>query len=452
MPRKLDVGPILVTWDGPAAPAMVTRALVAAGVTVLPRGGTGAIATIVTGRRNELPMAARGPGTPWLWVVPGEVSAELGMAAAKAGAYDAIGLGEPNAAARIVARVRELATPQPALETGGLVAQSAAMREVLAAVARAAETSLPVMFTGETGTGKDVAARLLHARSARASHRLVAINCAAVPNELMEAELFGYVRGAFSGATRDYDGQLAAAAGGTVFLDEIDDTPPTLQAKLLRVLEDHVVSRLGENLWRAVDFRIVAATNRDPAELIARGVLAPDLYNRLATITIHVPPLRERAADIPALAAFFVERFYADEPGPHRHHVHAVAPAAQAVLARHTWPGNVRELRNVVYQSLVGKRAGDELLASDLPRRLFSAPGTSTSIVDSSAISRALDDGTFDLRAARAALEREALTQALARSSGNAAAAARLLGEVGRGDSSEPAATVRAMARRLGLR
>ena len=240
MLKKPDDGALRVAWDGPAAPAALVKSLAAQGVHVVARGGE-VIATLVTGRRNELPMSARGASTPWLWGVPGEVSAELGLAAARAGAYDAIGLGEPAAAMRIAARVRELATPQPALDTGGLIAQSAAMRDVLLAVARAAETSLPVLFTGETGTGKDVAARLLHARSARAAHRLVAINCAAVPNELIEAELFGYVRGAFSGAARDYDGQLTAAAGGTVFLDEIDDTPPTLQAKLLRVLEDHVV-------------------------------------------------------------------------------------------------------------------------------------------------------------------------------------------------------------------
>ena len=145
-------------------------------------------------------------------------------------------------------------------------------------------------------------ARLIHARSARARGRLVAINCAAVPNELIESELFGYVRGAFSGAVADYDGQLAAAAGGTVFLDEIDDTPLTLQAKLLRVLEDRVISRLGENLWRAIDFRIIAATNRDPALLIERGVLADDLYQRLAIIQIHLRRCVERLTELSAIA------------------------------------------------------------------------------------------------------------------------------------------------------
>jgi DNA-binding NtrC family response regulator len=437
-----------VVWSGSRA-ARIERALRAAGFDVT-RAGVAAQAAIVASPRGSVPPGPAG-GVPWIWLTPGRPASSELLAAARAGAYDAIGLGEPDAERRVVARLRELATPQPTIEAGALVARSPAMRAVLDAVARAAETSLPVLFTGETGTGKDVAARLLHARSARSAARLVAINCAAVPNELMEAELFGYVRGAFSGAQRDYEGQLQAAAGGTVFLDEVDDTPPTLQAKLLRVLEDHVVSRLGENVWRAVDFRIVAATNRDPAELIARGVLAPDLYQRLATITIHLPPLRERVDDVAALAAHFVERYYKDEPGPHRHAVRCLAPAALAALEAYPWPGNVRELRNVVYQALVGKRAGDELLAGDLPRKVLGGAAL-PSLIDAAAIGRAIERGHFDLRAARAALEREAVAQALARSGGNAAAAARLLGEVGRGAGGDPAATVRAMARRLGLR
>jgi transcriptional regulator with PAS, ATPase and Fis domain len=294
-----------------------------------------------------------------------------------------------------------------------------------------------------------VLAKVLHARSGRCDARLVAINCAAVPNDLIESELFGYVRGAFSGAVHDYDGQLQAAAGGTVFLDEIDDTPPTLQAKLLRVLEDHVISRLGENVWRAVDFRIVAATNRDPADLIARGVLAADLYQRLAIIQIHLPPLRERVADLAELAMHFVRRFYADEPGPHRHAVAGLHPAALAVLAAYPWPGNVRELRNVVYQALVGKRGGDELLVADLPARLLAPPAAAPVGIDRGALDRAIGGGGFNLRRAIDDLERTALDLALAQSGGSAAAAARLLGEVGRGQARDPGATVRAMMRRL---
>src|SRR5262249_23958835 len=158
---------------------------------------------------------------------------------------------------------------------------------------------MAVLLTGETGTGKEMLARLIHQWSPRRERAFVPINCAAIPNELMEAELFGYARGAFSGAVPAYEGQLAAAAGGTVFLDEIHETPLALQVKLLRVLEDRVVNRLGENTWRRIDFRIVAATNRELAPLIDSGVFGADLYERLAIVTIELPPLRERLEDLP---------------------------------------------------------------------------------------------------------------------------------------------------------
>ena len=443
----------VATWLGRPPPrAALVRFLRRAGIVVRTPDATGepaAIAVVATtaARPPPPPAAAR-----WIWASARPIPTTAAIAAARAGSYDAVDLTAHDAAARLAARIGELAIPPPALVADGVIAQSPAMQAALAEVAHAAATSMPVLLTGETGTGKDVMARILHARSARAAARLVAINCAAVPNDLIESELFGYVRGAFSGAVHDYAGQLQAAAGGTVFLDEIDDTPPTLQAKLLRVLEDRVISRLGENAWRAVDFRIVAATNRDPAELIARGILAADLYQRLAIVQIHLPPLRERLADLPALVLHFVRRYYVDEPGPHRHAVAAVAPAALAVLAAHRWPGNVRELRNVVYQALVGKRGGDELLVADLPPRLYAAdaPAAATAI-DRAALDAALTSGAFNLRRAVDDLERAALTAALTRARGNAAAAARLLGEVGRGRSRDPGATVRAMIRRLRL-
>src|SRR4029077_13144196 len=175
--------------------------------------------------------------------------------------------------------------------------------------ARVAQTSMAVLLTGETGTGKEETARLIHTWSARRDRRFVPINCAAIPDELMEAELFGYARGAFSGAIQRYDGQLMAAAGGTVFLDEIDDTSPETQVKLLRVLEDKVVSRLGENQWHAVDFRLLAATNRDLRALIAAGLFGEDLYERLAIVTIRLAPLRERLDDLPSLTRQLMERF-----------------------------------------------------------------------------------------------------------------------------------------------
>jgi len=249
-----------------------------------------------------------------------------------------------------------------------------------------------------------------------------------------------------------YDGQLMAASGGTVFLDEIDETSPEIQVKLLRVLEDRVVSRLGENEWHEVDFRIITATNRDLGELVARGAFAGDLYQRLAIVQIHMPPLRERLDDLAPLVDHFVARFYAEERGTTRHAVRGIAPPALRALEAYPWPGNVRELRNVVYQALVGKRGGDELLAADLPRRILDPASVPVpSGIDRGAIARRIAAGTMNLRALIADVEREALTLALEQAGGSPARAARLLGEVGRGASSDPGATVRAMMRRLGV-
>ncbi len=184
----------------------------------------------------------------------------------------------------------------------------------------------------------------------------------------MEAELFGYARGAFSGAVQQYDGQLMAAQGGTVFLDEIDDTPLETQVKLLRVLEDRVVSRLGQNEWHEVDFRLLAATNRDLAALAAQGLFGEDLYARLAIVTIRLPPLRERPEDVEELALQFAARFVREQQrsGPM-----TLGPQVVRALQAYAWPGNIRELRNVIYETLVYKRAGTEILLSDLPARVL---------------------------------------------------------------------------------
>jgi transcriptional regulator with PAS, ATPase and Fis domain len=269
----------------------------------------------------------------------------------------------------------------------------------------------------------------------------------------MEGELFGYARGAFSGAVHEHEGLVSAATGGTVFLDEIDDTPHALQAKLLRVLEDRVVTRLGDTTPRTVDFRLVAATNRDLRPLIEAGTFGADLYERLAIVSVELPPLRERREDIPRLVEHLVARFYREEPGAGaRGRVGVVSPEAMEVLTSHRWPGNVRELRNVIFGALVGKRGGTELLLSDLPRRLLGARSSEgRGVVDRSALERSLGSGTFDLRAERERLERLALEAALALARGNAARAAELLGDVGRGEASDPGSTVRAMMRRLGV-
>jgi len=411
---------------------------------------------LVTGARPP----DKPPRRPWLWCPAGEPSVRDTVAAVVAGAYDVVPL-DAACAATIKRRLEELSVLTTAgVAPDGYIARSAAAQRMLGELDRVAPTSMAVLLTGETGTGKDVVARHLHARSSRTG-KLVPINCAAIPNELIEGELFGYVRGAFSGAVSDYEGLLRAAASGTVFLDEVDDTPKTLQIKLLRVLEDHVVGRLGDSHQREVDFRVVAATNRDLAELVRRGEFGPDLYQRLAIVRIELPPLRDRLEDIPELAAHLIARFYREEPAaPHR--VARVTSAALGALRRYPWPGNVRELRNVVFQALVTKRAGDDLLLSDLPDHVVrgtpaelarAEPGSSPmprgdAVVDRATLARLIDAGQLNLRAAQAELERAALELALARAGGSPSRAARLLGEVGRGRSTDPGGTVRAMMRR----
>jgi DNA-binding NtrC family response regulator len=419
------------------------RKLVEAGLRIVPAAR--AALRVHVGNRPP----GRPPAAPWLWCSPRAIDPADAAAAVLAGAYDVVEVDDALAGA-IARRLREVATQfEPGPPPVGFIAHCAASRRFVAELDRAARTSMAVLLTGETGTGKDLAARHLHAVSRRGGD-LVPINCAAIPNELIEGELFGYVRGAFSGATHDYDGLLRAAAGGTVFLDEVDDTPKTLQIKLLRVLEDRVVSRLGENSWREVDFRVVAATNRDLEELVRRGEFGGDLFQRLAIVRIEVPPLRDRIDDLPELCAHLLARFYREEPAsPHR--VAAITAPAMAALRRYAWPGNVRELRNVIFQALVGKRIGEELLLSDLPESVVRGGPEAEAggaLIDRAAVARAIGEGRMNLRAARDELERTALELALAQAAGSPARTARLLGEVGRGASRDPSGTVRAMMRR----
>jgi DNA-binding NtrC family response regulator len=424
-----------IRWVGAAPRAELKTTLSRAGFEPGPKGAI------------TVSRAAVAHPKPWVWLTD-EASDEQARAAVALGAYDVV------TEATLVKRLQELVVPvQPISPPRGFVAKSAAARKLLEHVAQAARTSMPVLLTGETGTGKELAARLIHQSSARAKRTFVPINCAAIPNDLMEGELFGYVKGAFSGAVRDYDGQLTAAAGGTVFLDEIDDTPHALQVKLLRVLEDRVISRLGESEWHQVDFRILAATNRDLRPLIASGHFGADFYERLATVAIELPPLRERLEDLPELIDELLTRFYREETSPSVVRVKGCSPRALAAMGAYAWPGNIRELRNVIFGALVAKRSGDELLLSDLPRRLVTheAPAAAHDVVDAEAVRARVASGRFNLRAAREGLERVALKAALQTAKGNAAEAARLLGEVGRGSAKQPGGTVRVMMKRLGL-
>jgi two-component system response regulator FlrC len=231
---------------------------------------------------------------------------------------------------------------------------SAAMRAVLESVEDVAAASTTVLLLGESGTGKEVLARLIHQRSARAAAPYVAVNCAALPGELLESELFGHERGAFTGASERRIGKVEAADGGTLLLDEISEMPLLLQAKLLRVLQEREVDRVGGSRPLPVDVRVIATSNRDLEEMVRARLFRADLYYRLAVFPIQVPPLRERPEDVPLLAVHFLARF-ADVMG---RPVPMLTPAAAEALARYPFPGNVRELANLIERALVRCRGG----------------------------------------------------------------------------------------------
>ncbi len=235
---------------------------------------------------------------------------------------------------------------QPELPEGPVVGHSPRFREVLRTLERAARVRSPVLLRGETGTGKEMAARVIHRGSERRQQPFVAINCGAIPESLAESELFGHVRGAFTGAHRDHQGAFLRADGGTLLLDEVAELPPLIQAKLLRVLETGRVLPVGAEQESPVDVRIVAATHRDLEGMVATGVLREDLYHRLGVITVGLPPLRERPEDIPALLRHFAGRASLELGYPVE-----LTDAAVAAAMRYAWPGNIRALRNAVLRA-----------------------------------------------------------------------------------------------------
>jgi two-component system response regulator AtoC len=250
---------------------------------------------------------------------------------------------------------------------GDLVGGSPSMTEVFSLVGQVAPTRSTVLVTGETGTGKELVARAIHEHSPRRDKLFVPLNCTAIPSELLESELFGHVRGAFSGAQSDRVGKFQAADEGTLFLDEIGDMDVRLQAKLLRVLQEGVIEPLGSNRRIRVDVRIVASTNRDLEAAIRDGRFRDDLYYRLNVFRVHLPPLRDRQEDVPALAQFLLDRFARELGRPPLR----LEPAAAALLQRYAWPGNVRELGNVMERATVLCREGS--VGAGLVRSLLPA-------------------------------------------------------------------------------
>ena len=350
-------------------------------------------------------------------VVTGNLDRSNAVQAIQRGAYDFFQKPfEPEVLALMISRAlhvhaleaenRLLASRQRGTALQGLITCSDAMLTICRTVEKVAPANVTVLLLGESGTGKEVLARGVHDLSPRANKRFVAINCAAIPDTLLESELFGYEKGAFTGAAKQTIGRIEYANEGTLFLDEIGDLPMPLQAKLLRFIQERVIERLGGRGEIPVDVRIVCATHRNLADMIREGAFREDLYYRLSEITVNIPPLRDRPGDAALLAQAFLER-YAKEMS---RNIRGFSADALNALEAHDWPGNVREMENLIKRAII-MADGTQITAADLGMR---APGDAPPLLN--------------LRQAREHAERQAITQALAKSDGNIAQAAELLG------------------------
>ncbi|MFT3805645.1 sigma-54 interaction domain-containing protein [Arenimonas sp.] len=307
-------------------------------------------------------------------------------------------------------RVQVLSDEVRSLSSHPVLGISRSWRDVLAQAAKVSPTDTTVLLTGESGTGKEVVARFIHRGSTRKEGPFIAINCAALPEQLLESELFGHERGAFTGAQATRAGRIEQATGGVLFLDEVGEMSAVVQAKLLRVLQEREFQRLGGSRTLRADIRVLAATNRDLKLAISRGLFREDLYYRLAVFDIELPPLRERADDIPVMVDAFLEEIGRNIGRP----ASGISREARQRLAAYRWPGNVRELRNVIERAVILSQGGP-ITIEHLPLTMSSEPGR---------LDAAEQSATRDLPST----EREMIVQALARSGDNKSKAARLLG------------------------
>jgi two-component system nitrogen regulation response regulator GlnG len=373
-------------------------------------------------------------------IMTAQNSFENAVEAMKRGALDYLvkpfGMDEVKALATKVLRTRALEREVKELrrEVGRrtvpgerLVGKSSSMLEVFKAIGRVAPRDVPVLVTGESGTGKELVARAIHAASPRAEKPFVAVNTAAIPRELLESELFGHERGAFTGAVAARAGRFREAAGGTLFLDEIGDMSSDLQAKLLRVLQDHQVTPVGSSVTQVVDVRIVTATHRDLDAAVRNGTFREDLLYRLRVVPMHLPPLRDRREDVRLLAEHFTQRYAVELAGAPR----ALSEDAIELLRRHSWPGNVRELENAVKRALVLGSSG-LLVPEDFAFvRETESPRNAATLADLVRREAEIElDGEAGLIYHRMIerVERPLIEAALARTDGNQIRAAALLG------------------------
>jgi two-component system, NtrC family, response regulator AtoC len=363
-------------------------------------------------------------GAALLIMMSGHGTEDSALAAMREGAYDYLHKPfQPDEVTLTLRKAeereklrREVETLRTSLGAGVVqdlvVCESRAMRDLLELASRVSRHNTTVLITGESGTGKEVLARAIHRMSPRAERSFVAINCAAIPEHLLESELFGHAKGSFTGATADRAGLFELAHEGTLLLDEVGDLPLELQAKLLRVLEEGEIRRVGGREPRKVDVRVLAATAKPLEQAVEDGEFRADLFYRLNVVRLHLPPLRERPEDIPALLTHFA-RQAAQRLG----HTVSVTPAALAALTSHAWPGNVRELRNAVERAAV---LGGE--------RQLDTKDFAISNGASNGHANGASNGTLDLKTQVEAIERQAIQRALEASGGNRRQAAGLLG------------------------
>ncbi|HJZ89113.1 MAG TPA: sigma-54 dependent transcriptional regulator [Polyangia bacterium] len=370
------------------------------------------------------------PGTPVL-VLTGHGSVAECVTAMRAGAANF--LTKPFHVVELEAAVRRLlgerSPDREATEKGAparrgrpqvaLLGESPRLTYVLELVGRVAETDATVLITGETGTGKEVVAHLIHGASRRVGSPFVAVNCGAIPEGLIESELFGHARGAFTGATDKRVGKFAQADGGTLFLDEIGELPLDLQVKLLRVLQEHEITPVGESAAQPVDLRVVAATHRNLEAMVEEGSFREDLFYRLNVVPIDLPPLRERTEDIPILARYFL-----DAANRRTGRRLELSEDAAGLLQVYSWPGNVRELENLIERLVIVVR-GDAVTVEDLPSRMRRA--APTGLAARALAPTALSPEGIDLPRTLAEIERRLIDEALRMAGGNKNRAAALL-------------------------
>jgi DNA-binding NtrC family response regulator len=356
---------------------------------------------------------------PPVIVLTAHASLENAVRAVRMGAFDF--LEKPPAGEAVLLRVRRAlerarveaeAEPEEAPEGRlGLIGDSPAMGGLLATIERVAPTAARVLISGENGVGKELVARAIHELSPRREGPLVRVNCAAIPSELFEAELFGHVKGAFTGAVAQRRGRFERASGGTLFLDEVGEIPSNVQPKLLRALEEGEIERVGAESGTSVDVRVIAATNRDLPALVAEGGFREDLYYRLEVVTIRVPSLREHREDVPALARHFLARACAESGRRSME----LSEGAQQLLAAQDWPGNVRQLRNLMERVAI-LAPGPTVEAEDVAKHVGAAPAAGQQAPPAGPLADAVS-----------AFERRFIAACLDRHQGNVAAAAREL-------------------------